>query len=93
MQHLTSQQALADVATFIDAMNEKYHFPSHIKWIVFGGSYSGSLAAWARQKYPHLIHGAVSSSAPLLAEVDFAGGIIYLKFCYFVILILNKLYT
>lgn len=47
--------------------------PSDIKWIVFGGSYAGSLAAWARLKYPYLVHGAVSSSGPLLAKVDFEG--------------------
>lgn len=45
------------------------------KWIVFGGSYPGSLAAWAREKFPELIHGAISSSGPLLAKVDFKGKI------------------
>ena len=38
-------------------------------WIAFGGSYPGSMAAWAREKYPHLIQGSVSSSGPLLAKV------------------------
>lgn len=73
LQFLTSQQALADIATFIDAMKSEYKLSNHVKWIVFGGSYSGALAAWVRMKYPHLVHGAISSSAPLLAEVDFAG--------------------
>ena len=29
------------------------------------------LSGWARFKYPHLFHAAVSSSSPLLAQVDF----------------------
>lgn len=35
------------------------------------GSYPGMLAGWARLKYPHLFHAAVSSSSPLLAQLDF----------------------
>lgn len=73
MQYLTSQQALADLATFISAMNDKYTLSSDVKWIVFGGSYPGSLAAWMRVKYPFLVHGAMSASGPLLAEIDFGG--------------------
>lgn len=69
---LTSQQALDDLATFIVAMNKRYELLD-VKWITFGGSYSGSLAAWLRLKYSHLVHGAVSSSAPLYAKVDFEG--------------------
>ncbi|CAH1107856.1 unnamed protein product [Psylliodes chrysocephalus] len=71
--YLTSQQALADLAFFIEAMNKQHELSSDVKWIVFGGSYAGSLAAWMRLKYPHLVHGAVSSSAPLLAKLDFSG--------------------
>lgn len=32
---------------------------------------SGSLAAWLRLKYPHLVHGAVSTSGPMEAKADF----------------------
>ena len=35
------------------------------RWISFGGSYSGELAAWVRVKYPHLIYGARSPDGPL----------------------------
>ena len=31
------------------------------------------LAGWVRLKYPHLIHAAVSSSAPVQAQANFQG--------------------
>lgn len=71
LKFLTSQQALADLAYFIENVNIQHKFSNNTKWIVFGGSYGGSLAAWMRLKYPHLVHGAVSSSGPLLAQIDF----------------------
>ncbi|CAG9821606.1 unnamed protein product [Phaedon cochleariae] len=71
LEFLNSHQALADLAFFIEAMNVKHELSPDIKWIVFGGSYPGSLAAWLRQKYPHLVHGAVSTSGPLLAKLNF----------------------
>ena len=40
-------------------------------WVSFGGSYPGSLSAWLKLKYPHLMSGSVSSSGPLFAKVDF----------------------
>ena len=67
--YLTSTQALADLATFIDAMNSAHNLTG--PWIAFGGSYPGSLAAWLRLKYPHLVHGSVSTSGPLIAQADF----------------------
>ncbi|XP_065204036.1 putative serine protease K12H4.7 [Planococcus citri] len=69
--YLSSQQALADIANFICGVTNQYNLSTDTKWIVFGCSYAGSLAAWARLKYPNLVHGAVSSSAPLVAKEAF----------------------
>ena len=62
------RQALNDLAFFVESKTKTNGFTG--PWIAFGGSYAGSLVAWARLKFPHLIKGAVSSSAPLLAKVD-----------------------
>lgn len=61
------------MAYFIEAKNKEYGFNDDTKWIAFGGSYPGSLAAWLREKYPKLVYGSVSSSGPLLALADFYG--------------------
>ncbi|XP_023311114.1 putative serine protease F56F10.1 [Anoplophora glabripennis] len=71
LRFLSSRQALEDTATFINGMNQEYNLTKDAKWIVFGGSYAGSLAAWLRQKFPHLVQGAVSASGPLFAQLDF----------------------
>ncbi|KAK3872567.1 hypothetical protein Pcinc_022357 [Petrolisthes cinctipes] len=68
--YLSSEQALADLATFTVAMKDKLGLDDN-KWVAFGGSYPGSLAAWYRLKYPHLVHAAVATSAPVLAQVNF----------------------
>jgi len=70
LQYLTSQQALQDAAYFIEFLTTKLSLGDS-KWIVFGGSYSGSLSAWFRLKYPHLVVGAIASSAPVQAIIDF----------------------
>lgn len=75
---LSSRQALADISHFIPTMNQKIIVPStsssmdvDIKWVTFGGSYPGMLAAWARYKFPHLVHASVSNSSPVQAQLDF----------------------
>ncbi|XP_066143336.1 lysosomal Pro-X carboxypeptidase-like [Euwallacea fornicatus] len=70
LRYLTTFQALADFVCVIDAVAKKYYdtmltndtYPI----IAFGGSYGGMLAAWLRMMYPHVVLGAVASSAPLL---------------------------
>lgn len=37
------------------------------------------MASWLREKYPHLVYGAVSSSGPLLAEADFRAYYVVVK--------------
>ncbi|CAD7930360.1 unnamed protein product [Amoebophrya sp. A25] len=66
---LSSQQALADLAGFVTAKKKgKY---SKSKFLCLGGSYPGNLAAWFRQKYPDVVDGCFSFSAPIFAKKDF----------------------
>lgn len=62
---------MADLARFIPHVRKLYNVPDRSKLIVFGGSYPGNMAAWFRMKYPHLTVGAIASSAPVKAALDF----------------------
>nr|XP_003222903.1 PREDICTED: thymus-specific serine protease [Anolis carolinensis] len=73
LQYLSSQQALSDLVSFHQFISKKYKLTPNNTWICFGGSYPGSLAAWFRLKFPHLVFGAVASSAPVRAQLDFKG--------------------
>ena len=55
--YLSSEQALADLAKFRQFIHTSFNLTDANKWISFGGSYPGSLSAWFRLKYPHLVHG------------------------------------
>ena len=70
LKYLSSRQALEDLAAFRQHIVDVYELTEDNRWISFGGSYPGMLAAWTRLKYPHLFHGAVSSSAPVRAKVE-----------------------
>uniref|UniRef100_A0A672I0S3 Thymus-specific serine protease-like n=1 Tax=Salarias fasciatus TaxID=181472 RepID=A0A672I0S3_SALFA len=70
LRFLSSRQALADLAHFRTVMAESRGLTNR-KWVAFGGSYPGSLAAWFRLKYPHLVHASVATSAPIHATVNF----------------------
>ena len=71
LRYLSSEQALGDIAVFHDYIVKKYQLSENNKWISFGGSYSGALSAWLRIKYPHLIAGAVATSAPVQPVLNF----------------------
>ncbi|XP_034557451.1 thymus-specific serine protease [Notolabrus celidotus] len=70
LRYLSSRQALADLAHFRTVMAENRGLADS-KWVAFGGSYPGSLAAWFRLKFPHLVYASVATSAPLQATVNF----------------------
>lgn len=70
LRFLSTEQALADIAAFHGEVTARYGVPSSTKWVAWGGSYPGLLAGFSRLKLPHLIHAAVSSSAPWKAQVD-----------------------
>jgi pimeloyl-ACP methyl ester carboxylesterase len=71
LQYLSTEQALADLASFRNFIQDKYQLTDANRWVTFGGSYPGALSAWARLKYPDLFYAAVASSAPIQATVDF----------------------
>lgn len=71
LRFLTSEQALADLAEIRVQLAAQLSMSSATRWVAFGGSYSGALAAWVRLKYPALFDGAVASSAPVLAKLNF----------------------
>lgn len=70
-------QALQDVAEFITYIKAQIPSLATSKVILFGASWSANMAAWMRQKYPHLITGAWASSAPLEAKADFYGSLFF----------------
>uniref|UniRef100_A0A915ABH2 Uncharacterized protein n=1 Tax=Parascaris univalens TaxID=6257 RepID=A0A915ABH2_PARUN len=54
LRYLSAKQAIEDIKGFVDQVNKREGL-SNPKWIAVGGSYSGSLAAWSREKSPRTI--------------------------------------
>lgn len=70
MQYLSVDQALADIAYFVDYQKNKRNI-SNSTVIVFGGSYAGNMATWVRIKYPHLIQVKVNLFFFLIKRDEF----------------------
>lgn len=70
---MNPEQALADLAHFIEHIKRPDVHPGaeNSPVIVAGIHYSGTLAAWFRQLYPHLANGAWASGAPVLSVINF----------------------
>jgi len=73
MRWLSSRQALADISLFHSHITQEFKLSPRNKWVSWGGSYPGMMAAFSRLKYPTLIHASVSSSAPVQAQYNFQG--------------------
>ncbi|KAF4654911.1 hypothetical protein FOL47_009695 [Perkinsus chesapeaki] len=67
MRYLSIAQALGDYSVLIDHIFIENSLPASTATIAFGGSYGGMLASAFRYKYPHLVDGAIASSAPIFA--------------------------
>jgi len=68
MKLLSSEQALRDIANFIQHVKDnKLYGISNEPWVIAGGSYAGGLVAWFRYKYPHLVIASIASSAVINA--------------------------
>ncbi|XP_067667461.1 putative serine protease K12H4.7 isoform X2 [Haliotis asinina] len=68
LEYLTIEQVLEDVASFIVGATKEHNL-ADTKWVTFGGSYAGMLSAYVRYKFPHLVAGAIASSAPVAVSV------------------------
>eukprot|EP00762_Andalucia_godoyi_P001790 ANDGO_07083.mRNA.1 Putative serine protease K12H4.7 len=69
--YISSKQAIYDIQSFHPYFSALYKLPASTRWIVAGGSYSGALAAWTREKLPNLFVGALASSGPVQASFQF----------------------
>jgi len=74
LHYLNVEQALGDIAYFMLWFKENYTFRIYDSqpWITIGGSYTGSLSAWFRNRYPHLTVGAWASSATIEVITDWS---------------------
>jgi pimeloyl-ACP methyl ester carboxylesterase len=74
LSYLSVEQAMEDVAAFIEFVRGECGDPGNCTVAVVGSSYGGSLAAWFRLKYPTSADaGAWASSAPIDLRADFSG--------------------
>ena len=71
-RYLSTEQALQDAAVWTAHIKQQYGVSDRQRWVVMGRSYGGTLAALFRLKFPHLVTGALATSGPLQAKVDYS---------------------
>ncbi|SCV58863.1 related to serine protease [Fusarium fujikuroi] len=76
LRFLSTEQALADTAYFAENVKfpglEKHNLTaSNTPYIIYGGSYAGAFAAFARKIYPDVFWGGISSSGVTQAIIDY----------------------
>ena len=71
-RYLSTEQALQDAAVWSGHIRMQYNLSDAHRWVVMGRSYGGTLAALFRLKMPHLVTGALATSGPLQAKVDYS---------------------
>lgn len=69
LRFLDLESAIEDLATVQRFLMKEKGFQG--KWVAFGGSYAGTLAAFYREKHPELVVGSLASSAPVLTKNEF----------------------
>jgi hypothetical protein len=69
LKYLNLQSAIDDLAHFQRSMMKDRGLQG--KWVAFGGSYAGTLAAFYREKHPELVTGSLASSAPVFMKNEF----------------------
>ncbi|XP_052867836.1 putative serine protease K12H4.7 [Anopheles cruzii] len=71
MRFLRTEQVLFDLIEWIDFLKREVVGDPNARVILHGVAYGGSLASWARQRFPNIIDGAWASSAPVRATSSF----------------------
>uniref|UniRef100_A0A1Y9IV68 Prolylcarboxypeptidase n=1 Tax=Anopheles minimus TaxID=112268 RepID=A0A1Y9IV68_9DIPT len=71
LRFMRTEQVLFDLIEWIDFMKREVMGDPNARVILHGVAYGGTLATWARQRFPNIIDGAWGSSAPVRATTNF----------------------
>lgn len=70
-QYLSVDFALDDLRNFMRFVESTEFLGKTLRWFIVGGSYSGAVSAWFKQKYPSAVLAAWSSSGVVEAQFNF----------------------
>ncbi|XP_065079525.1 putative serine protease K12H4.7 [Ochlerotatus camptorhynchus] len=71
LRYLTVEQAMVDLAEWVHHLRHNVVRDDNARVILLGWGYSGAIATWMRQRYPHLVDGAWISSGQVEARFNF----------------------